>query len=122
MMIKLEIKDFYSPDIDKVWEWEPKDNQNVNFLLEINIGVVDEDSSDIFQVIIATPKGLNANINGSESLLIDRACLVFSEYSWENVINKVSEILVLCSADNWKESTTKLQRYFHWEYEDYVEE
>jgi RNAse (barnase) inhibitor barstar len=49
-MRTIEIKDYYSPDIDKVWDWVPKSLKDVNFLIEINIGPLEHKGSDIFSV------------------------------------------------------------------------
>jgi len=85
---QLEIKDYYSPDIDEIWSWKPKSSEDVNFLLEVNIGEYGEDASDIFQVTITTPKGLHSSQTSNALVLSDRACLVFKEYSWLNLLSR----------------------------------
>ncbi len=118
--MKLEIKDFYSPDIESIWQWEPTDLSEVCFLLEMNIGEVGADSSDVFQVLIATPEGLRVVDPNDDFVLSDRACLIVREYSWKNILKKINQIVKVCSANDWVESTIRLQRYFQWEYEDYL--
>ena len=114
--IDLDIKSCSSPDID-VQRWIPTDPQEVCFLLELDIGLLGNHRSDVFSLVVATPKGLTAK--QKRPVLVERATVVVSEYSWPFVIRAIEDIVRRCEGRNWNESVLKLQRYFRWEYEDY---
>ena len=117
--MKIEIKDFYSPEVDEVWLWEPDDINEVSFLLEISIGEVGSDGCDIFQVSIVTPKGINLN---KDFLISDRATIVIKSFDWEQIVSTLENVVKRCACSNWVDSVAKLQRFFLWEYEDYAYE
>jgi ribosome biogenesis protein Tsr3 len=117
--IKLKIQDFYSPDVE-VHSCEPEAPEAVRFLLELEIGEAGNERKDLFQVVVATPEGLRAG--AKDSVIADRATIVVSEYSWIQLRRAVEQIVERCEAPTWKEAVLRLQRYFRWEYEDYVQE
>lgn len=117
--ITLKVNDYYSPDIE-IHSWEPDSAEQVRFLLELEVGEAGDDRKDLFQVVVATPEGLRASATGP--IIADRATIVVSEYSWGQVRRTVEQIVERCQAPTWEESVLKLQRYFRWEYEEYVAE
>lgn len=120
-MNKLEVKSFFSSDVDtSIYNWQPDNPEVVSIQLSIAIGVEGEDASDDFQTVVATPKGLEEamtthNVNG-----FDRNLMVYKSYSFDQVKKDIEVIVTKCQCDTFEESTLKLQRYFLWEYEDYV--
>lgn len=116
--VELEIKSWHSPDVD-LPGWSPARSSEVKFLLEIEIGQKDHPSRDLFHVVVATPEGLRHYGRGKQ-LLAERATLVLAEYSWTILRSSVEAIVKRCQSATWEESLLKLQRYFAWEYEDYV--
>jgi hypothetical protein len=115
---KLEIKTWSSPDID-LHDWAPRDRLDVKFLLELEIGTVGENQRDIFQVVVATPEGLRKH--SRSEVICERATLVLSNYSWSLLQRTCTNIVRRCEASSWEEAVLRLQRYFEWEYEDFVE-
>lgn len=105
-----------SPDVE-LWTWNPHSDSDVLFLLEMEIGDKAADGADLFYVVIATPEGLRSD--SPRSVLVERATLVFSEFSWDIVKTTLQNILTRCSGDSWNAAVVRLQRYFQWEYEDY---
>lgn len=77
---KLEIKNYWSPDIYDAWTWEPIDN-NVFYLLEMNIGMSDEDASDIYSVVVATTEGVSCLKNRKKLLNRQYKLTLVDEYS-----------------------------------------
>ena len=114
---KLEVKTWSSPDVE-LESWVPDAPNEVYFLLELEIGVVGEERRDIFQVVVATPEGLRARARAN--VIAERGTLVVSEYSWRDLRRSIQSIVERCESPTWSESALKLQRYFEWEYEDYV--
>ena len=115
-MIKLEIKNVSSPDVE-LWSDIPPAN-DVYFLLQLEIGEQGDDRKDLFQIMVATPEGLRARAKAS--VLADRATLVVSELDWNSLLQELGKIVQACNGCDWNDSVSKLQRYFRWEYEDYV--
>jgi len=78
---KLEVKYFWSPDIDNLWAWEPEKNE-VFYLLQMSIGFTGEDAADDCSIIIATPEGI---LNEFKKISSDEIykIIVQKEYSWK---------------------------------------
>lgn len=117
--ITLKVYSWHSPDV-AIESWEPESLDAVRFLLEVEIGEDGAEGKDLFDLIVATPEGLRRR--ASKLGIAERATLVVSEYSWAEVKSLVEEIVRRCESPTWAESVLKLQRYFRWEYEDYVME
>jgi hypothetical protein len=118
-MNNLEIRSIHSADIDEIWSWQPARPEEVFFVLHLDIGEVGDERSDSFQVVIATPEGIQAKILQVGGI-IDRNLIVLKEYSWDMLIQHLDLILAHCKADSWTDTVIKLQKYLRWEYEDYI--
>lgn len=128
MTIKLEISDYSSGDIDEVWNWQPSDN-NIYFQLSIEIGEKGEAGGNFFELIVTTPQGMEKrhvgelkeeyekSLKGYEGLA-KNGLLVLDEYSWENLENRLNEIVKSCERDTWQDSINELRKQFFWEYEN----
>lgn len=117
-MIELTLRDFSSSDISNVWKWSPNRPSDVFFELTIEVGVAGLEGGHLFQLLVATPQGLQRVADSySEYQFPDRAVLLFVDYSWQCLMDRLLRILKLCSRDSWDDSLAVLQRYFVWEYE-----
>ena len=116
--LDLFVADYSSPDID-IESWSPVPTEPVYFLLEFSVGVRGDPASDVFYVIVATPEGLRSRSVGGELVISARGTIVVSDYSWSATRSAVEAIIRDCASPTWVESVMKLQRFFHWEYEDY---
>jgi hypothetical protein len=113
----LEIKHIWSPDLPcHPSAWSPISYEDIFFLLEMNIGFKNSESSDIFYVEIAAPEALRARSKGNV-IISQRATLVIADYRWKDIISALEKIVSDCDSDTWDMAVTKLQRYFTWEYE-----
>lgn len=114
----LEIKEIYSSDVDDLAGWRPlKEDASVS--IEITIGPKDSIGGDIFQCTIATPKALMMERG---SVISNRALIVVNEFDWIVVKEELDKIVSSIKANDWGEACDKLQRFFSWEYEDYIGE
>lgn len=118
MAVRLWIRSIDSPNVE-FDVWKPSSLEEVHFPVQMEIGEVGVEGADIFSLMVATPEGLRRY--AKKDVISERALLVLSEFSWEIVHQALDRILEKCAADSWNESVLRLQRYFHWEYEDYVE-
>lgn len=116
--MKLEIRDWMSPDVVDVWNWVPKTPEDVHFLLEVDIGEAGETGTYIFQVLVATPEGVEwLKRTYSDWSLPDRGLLVLTKYSWEALEEQVQTIVKSCEGCTWRDVVKCLHPHFHWEYE-----
>lgn len=113
---KLEIKRYWSPDIYDPWTWTPVDN-NVFYLLEMNIGMSDEDASDIYSVVVATIEGVSSLKDKKSMLNRPYKLILVDEYSWKRVISILNSIISNIEIKSDIYMSQDLCRYFHWEYD-----
>jgi hypothetical protein len=116
--VRLRIKSIHSPDVE-IDAWRPESLEDVYFPLELEIGLAEKESASLFQIMVATPEGLRRN--AKETIISERGMLVLSEFSWKIVHDALDRIIASSAGDSWQETVLRLQRYFFWEYEDYVE-
>ncbi len=116
------IKSYHSPDIDDLKNWVPGDDEPVLLLLQLEIGTADEDGADIFELLVGSPQGLQTLAKSDTNIVSDRGLLVIKSFIWPDIAAHLSSIVASCGGDNWITVSQNLQRYFHWEYEDYMEE
>ncbi len=69
--------------------------------------------------MVATPEGLRGRERGD--VISDRALLVVSVFSWALLHSELDRILKRCTKKDWVDSVSSLQKYFEWEYEEYVQ-
>ena len=116
--IRLEVRSFSSPDVE-FYSWEPATNSDVFFLVEMEIGEVDVDGTDLFNIVVATPEALRSREKEESNTIRDRATFIVSDYDWLDIQRALEAIVQKCESDSWVTSIQWLQRYFKWEYEDY---
>jgi hypothetical protein len=118
MAVRLWIRSIDSPDVE-FDVWKPTLREQVHFPVQMEIGEVGTEGADLFSLTVATPEGLRRY--AKTDVISERGLLVLSEFSWEMVHRALDRILEVSAAESWNESVLRLQRYFRWEYEDYVE-
>lgn len=116
-----QIKTFHSPDVDNLDSWIPE-GDGFYVLLQLGIGPRDEAGSDNFEIVLASPEGLRSRRTGGTIVVGDRGLLVLQAFEWREIQSHLRRIVSSCSGRDWVEVSTKLQRYFFWEYEDYVQD
>ena len=115
--MKLEIRDYHSVDVDQVWNWKPSADEDVYFHLEIEVAETGQEGGTLFQMVVATPKGLSWFAQQYKQPIPDRGLLILDQYSWQTVLARLERIVERCTQESWKESIECLSRYFLWEYE-----
>lgn len=121
MFNSLVLKEISSVDIDGDLRcWQPRKAEDVFVSLDMEIGFSSEDEVNFFYVSLATPEALMKYRKAP--YLVKNRTLVVSEYSYDELISLINEILESSTRKTWEESCSVLQRYFDWEYEDYLEE
>ena len=115
---RLEVKSYWSPDIESLWGWEPEDN-SVFYLLEMNIGIKGEAASDVYSVIVATPEGISRlRERGGRSVFSGiHKVLLLDFYRWEDVRKLIEGKLSGIKNVDALSSANELMVFFNWEYE-----
>jgi len=113
------IKSMHSPDVE-LQEWQPASLEDVCFLLQMEIGPAGEEGADVFDVMVATPEGLRRLQRQGEMFISKRALFVVAHYSVDELLRSLAELVASCDGESWVQCVQKLQRYFQWEYDDYV--
>ena len=108
-MIIPKIKQFQCIQYDPIELWEPKPESNIHYQLVVFIGPKDDQTSVMFYIDIIS------GITG----FAPRKSLILNEYSWDSVVDQLTEQVRLCAAKSWDEVTTKLREFMVWEYENY---
>ncbi len=115
-MTAIEIKQYGSSSID-VRTWTPESQEDVYFDLMLMVGESGSEASNNFHLLIASPEGLRRH--GEGEVLSERGTLVFSEFSPELLEETLERIVEECQGYSWDDSVRSLNRYFHWEFEDF---
>ena len=111
----LKLFGVHSPDVEV--GRPASDPEDVYFLLQCEIGMADDIRCDVFDVMIATPRGL---LRSSRPLLISsRGLIVIRRFTWSDINDEIDRILKECWGGRWIESVFVLRRYFLHEYENY---
>lgn len=110
-----QIKSLHSSDLTA--GRRPPDPSVVYLPVQLEIGPDNESGADLFDVIVATPRGL-ANVQAAP-VISERALVVVDEFEWASVVATLEQIVQRCEAGTWPQCCERLMRYFRWEYEDY---
>lgn len=117
--MKAAIRRFHSPDIQDLAAYQPVDQEDFAFLLQVMIGPEGGDGEESFDIAVCSPKWL-LNAHGEHGVVIGRHHLIMMRYDFSRMKEAVHGFCQHLSADTWEELATKLGRLGKWEFEDYV--
>ena len=103
--------------MDEMAKYVPEDPEVFSLGLEFNAGVEGEKGSDLFNLVVVTPKWLL--YNSEEKIIIGRHKLIVFNYNAERLKNFIISYVESCTGDTWQEVAEKIGRLGKWEYEDY---
>ncbi|MBT2116778.1 hypothetical protein KK141_05810 [Dyella sp. LX-66] len=116
---RLILREMSSAMTDPLDQWRPRTLEETYTTLDLDIAMSDgEQGSNLFYVKMATPEALRRR--GSGFLITGHRVLVVDKFDYKLLRRAIEDILEECTRDTWEESCAVLQRYFAWEYEDYV--
>jgi hypothetical protein len=93
-MVELELKTYGSSDHD-LEAWRPERDEDVFFVLDMEIGEIGDERADLFYITVATPVALRAHPSSDAT---SQGALVVDDYSLEAVLARVREIVSDCAA------------------------
>lgn len=118
--MKSEIKDFFGSGLDCSLEsYIPEEKDNFGVLLDIEVGIQDEEGSDVFYITLCTPKWLIEN-QANDKIILGLHYLIMFKYDYKILYDKLQELFCIEGKD-WEEIATKLSYIGHWEFQDYQE-
>lgn len=115
----LKLVSLLSSEVDlKRWEPDTLEDTYISLTLEIGTSQYNEEGTNLFYVTLATPEALRTHRKGL--ILSENRTIIVDRYDYDTTRNQLKEIIKKCQRDTWIECCQVLQRYFMWEYEDYV--
>ncbi len=118
--MKPEIKGIDSPDVDDIEAPAFESLEDVYLLIQIYIGPPSSEGYEMFTVVVCTAEALKAEYNRQTPRYL-RNHLLVETYDYDAVVNHIQKTCNRVVEDTWSEVAEKLNRYFRWELEDYVE-
>lgn len=115
--MKLILNDI-SCDYFELSKWKPRNLEDIYISVVLDISLEGFDGSNLFYVTISTPEALRKNINNP--ILVLNRTIIIADYSYSLVNQTILSILDKCAGSTWEECCLRLQRYFEWEYEDFI--
>lgn len=107
-MKKTIIRGYHSPDID-FGTSSPLDKEAFGFLLQIFVGIDDEQGEECFEVFICTPKWIVQNYS-KQTVLIGLHAIIVQEYNYERIMKAIDE-LFCTEGEAWEDISRDLNYY-----------
>jgi hypothetical protein len=106
-MIIPKIKQYECLQYDPIESWTPEESTKVHYQLVVFVGPSNDDSSVMFYIDVISGK----------TGFAPRKSLVLEKYSWQLVVDLLTEKIRLCAANSWDETTDRLRGFMDWEYD-----
>jgi hypothetical protein len=116
--MKAEIKYLNSPDIYDLELYIPKEKDNFGFLLELEIGILNKEGGDLFNVMVCTPKWFSENYK-SVKIIFGLHFIFMFEYEYTILYNMILNYINNIEEETWDGIALKLSYLGKWEFEDY---
>jgi hypothetical protein len=118
-MARLEIKWLGSHGQDLA-SWRPDDPSRALAWLTIAVGERGRDGANELTLCVGTPEAIVAAHDGLDRVTT-QGCMVVSTWSWPDIERAVVGSISRCDLGDWRLSIAELQKYCHYEYQDYDE-
>lgn len=118
MTIRAELKTVMCSDFD-MRIYVPEIGDFFAFWMEMEIGPVGEKSSDLFQVLVCTPRWLEEEVRkwGAQW---SRAKLIINSYNFNELEDFVKRAVSSVEGRDWAEVASKLRLLAEWEFDGYA--
>ncbi|MBI4784751.1 MAG: immunity 8 family protein [Oscillatoriophycideae cyanobacterium NC_groundwater_1537_Pr4_S-0.65um_50_18] len=115
-----ELRRLHSPDLLDLEFSTPEDPENFCILVQAMIGSKDEEGEESFDFLVCTPQWIVNHIARNKALF-GRHYLIISHYDFEIIWNAIDGRCKLANRSSWREVGSYLNKYGHWEFDDYVD-
>jgi hypothetical protein len=82
------------------------------------VGPDAHDGMESFQIIVCTPRWLEAN-RPPKDIIVGRHYLIVFEYNYGRILERIETYLRHCTGSTWEAGAAKVSRLGLWEFEDY---
>ena len=102
-------------------DYTPENSNNFHITLSLEIGLLNEESSDIFDVDIINILNNTKNdiLFKNKDIMFYKGFIVIEDYNYEQIIESINLYISKCTGESWDEIAKQLSKVFTWEYEDY---
>jgi hypothetical protein len=87
--------------------------------MQAEIGPVDVEGGDTFSFEVCTPSGLARRFDAAGRPFWGRGKLIVRAFDPDSVEAALDQYVRSISGNDWGEVAGKLNRFMHWEFEDY---
>jgi len=88
--------------------------------LDLLIGPTVDDSAELFRLNVCSPRYVERLV-AQEGTAILRGYLIVDGFQLEAIRARIVKLLSAVSGETWTVVANKLSRYFHWEFENYID-
>lgn len=127
--MKVEIKSIDCADLsnEEIPKWQPACVEDVYLGFTLSIGPYDEDGSEYFGIVVATPEAIKdrqqqpkwkdtTNRKRPNKRRHDTKLLVIQEYNWQEIKEALERMVRECEGLTWELTVDCLRKRFNWEY------
>jgi hypothetical protein len=107
---------YLSPSEDDL---EPVPNVELDYSIELAIGLRSEAATGRFTLSVVTPEALLKRDRGDGTVLSDRATLIVSKADWDEIRAHLESVVEGCSATTFDEATDYFNQYSRNEFDGY---
>jgi len=112
------LKGLFSSDIPDIEKYRPAQEDNFGFVLRALVGPMGQPGEESFDITVCTPKWLEEQYRGSETVLGLHKLIVF-RYDYSELRRFIEKYLRRCSGDSWPEMARRVALLGQWEFENY---
>ena len=116
--MKAQIRKLVSPDLLDLEAESPSDPEDFCILIQMIAGPSDGPGEESFDFLVCTPSWI-ASVVDRERFLFGRNYLIVQYYDYRLISEQLNRLCQRISGKDWTEIAHKLNRFGHWEFEDY---
>jgi hypothetical protein len=114
-MMKAEIKDYLSTDVEDIHTWSPTDLEDIFLSVDLMIGIPGKSGADNFSIVVASPQALKGRYRHHNVGKL----FVVNEFKWAEIFKTFEHWVAECEGADWMQLAACLGRRFDWEFEGY---
>lgn len=115
--MRLVLHSLQTSTIPNLRTWLPEDPDAFCAIVAAQIGRGSKrQGTDVFTVMVATPKGLMAR-EAEGGVLFAGPIVVLASYDYDVLWKWMEDRVEACTAETWEASVERLQKWFRWEYD-----
>ena len=120
MTVRARLDALHSPDLLDLKRGAPGDPEDFGILVQAMIGPAASEtpSGESFDFLVCTPRWLERNVAPGE-YRFGRSLLILARYDYRVLHRAITKLCHRTEGDDWPAVAERLNRFAHWEFEDY---